>query len=76
MMNELEGCSLFDVLKKLEQGKIGHQTAMDWLNIDSIEQLVETMHANGRLMPGHQPMRISVGTRELVRSISRVPPSR
>ena len=76
MMNELEGCSLFDVLKKLEQSKIGHQTAMDWLNIDSIEQLVETMHANGRLMPGHQPMRISAGTRELVRSISRVPPSR
>ena len=31
-MNEtLNGCSLADVLEKLEKGKIGHRAAMEWL---------------------------------------------
>lgn len=44
---------------------------MQWLNIDSQNELVEIMHVNGRLMPGHQPMRVSPETRALVRSITR-----
>ncbi len=71
-MNEnLEGYSLADVLEGLEKGKIGHRAAMAWLNIDSQNELVEIMHVNGRLMPGHQPMRVSPATQALVRAISR-----
>ena len=71
-MNEsLEGCTLADVLEKLEKGKIGHRAAMEWLNIESQNELVEIMHANGRLMPGHQPMRVAPETRALVHAISR-----
>jgi hypothetical protein len=71
-MNQgLEGCTLADVLKKLEKGRIGHRAAMEWLNIESLNELVEIMHVNGRLMPGHQPMRVAPETRALVRAISR-----
>ncbi len=71
-MNEtLKGCSLADVLEKLEKGKIGHRAAMEWLNIESQNELVEIMHANGRLMPGHQPMLVAPETRALVRAITR-----
>jgi hypothetical protein len=71
-MNEtLKGCSLADVLEKLEKGKIGHRAAMEWLNIESQDELVEIMHVNGRLMPGHQPMRVAPETRALVRAITR-----
>jgi hypothetical protein len=71
-MNETpKGCSLADVLEKLEKGKIGHRAAMEWLNIESHNELVEIMHANGRLMPGHQPMRVAPETRALVRAITR-----
>ena len=73
--DELKGCSLADVLEKLEKGKIGHRAAMEWLNVRSYDALVEIMHANGRLMPGHQPMRVSPATRALVRSIFRPRPS-
>jgi hypothetical protein len=42
-MNEtLKGCSLADVLEKLATGKIGHRAAMEWLNIESQNELVET----------------------------------
>jgi hypothetical protein len=71
-MNEnLKGYSLADVLEKLEKGKIGHRAAMEWLNIESQDELVEIMHVNGRLMPGHQPMRVAPATQALVRSITR-----
>jgi hypothetical protein len=69
MNDELKGCSLADVLERLEKGKIGHRAAMEWLNVSSYDDLVEIMHVNGRLMPGHQPMRVSAETRALVRSI-------
>ncbi len=75
MNDDLEGCSLSDVLERLEKGKIGHRAAMEWLNITSLNDLVETMHVNGRLMPGHQPMRVSPETRALVRSVFRTVPS-
>jgi hypothetical protein len=71
MNEDLKGCSLADVLEKLEKGKIGHRAAMAWLNIESQNELVEIMHVNGRLMPGHQPMRVAPETRALVRAISR-----
>jgi hypothetical protein len=74
-LDELKGCSLADVLEKLEKGRIGHRTAMAWLNIESYDGLVEIMHTNGRLMPGHQPIRVSPETRALVRSIFRQQPS-
>ena len=76
MIDELKGCSLADVLEKLEKGMIGHSAAMQWLNVESLNDLVEIMHANGRLMPGHQPMSVSPETRELVRRITRLKPSR
>jgi hypothetical protein len=75
MNEDLKGCSLADVLEKLEKGKIGHRAAMVWLNIDSQDQLVEIMHINGRLMPGHQPMRVAPETRALVRAITRPSPT-
>jgi hypothetical protein len=71
-MNEgLKGCTLADVLEKLEKGKIGHRAAMEWLNVESVNELVEIMHVNGRLIPGHQPMRVAPETRALVRAISK-----
>ena len=70
MNEDLKGCSLADVLEKLEKGKIGHRAAMAWLNIASQDELVEIMHVNGRLMPGHQPMRVAPETRALVRAIT------
>jgi hypothetical protein len=73
MNGELKGCSLADVLKKLEKGNIGYRTAMEWLNITSLDDLVEIMHVNGRLMTGHQPMRVMPETRALVGSIIRSP---
>ena len=69
MNEELRGCSVVDVLDKLEKGKIGHSAAMEWFNVRSYDDLVEIMHVNGRLMPGHQPMRVSPETRALVRSV-------
>jgi hypothetical protein len=70
-MNEsLKGCSLAEVLEKLEKGKIGHRDAMEWLNIESQDELVEIMHINGRLMPGHQPMRVAPETGALMRAIT------
>jgi hypothetical protein len=62
-----------NVLEKLEKGRIGHRTPMAWLNVKSYDELVEIMHINGRLMPGHQPMWVSPETRALVRSIFRQP---
>jgi hypothetical protein len=71
MNDDLRGCSLADVLERLEKGRIGHRAAMEWLNVTSYRDLVEIMHFNGRLMPGHQPMAVSPATRALVRSIFR-----
>ena len=70
----LAGCSLAEVLAKLERGRIGHRAAMAWLNIDSYPALVEIMHANGRRMPGHRPMRLSAETEALLRAVTRPAP--
>lgn len=71
MNEDLKGNSLANVLEKLEKGKIGHRAAMAWLNVASYDALVEIMHMNGRLMPGHQPMRVAPETRALLRRITR-----
>jgi hypothetical protein len=63
MSDDLEGCSLADVLEKLEKGLIGHRAAMEWLGVESYGRLVDIMHFNERLMPGQQPMRVSAETR-------------
>lgn len=34
MRDDLAGCSLFDVLAKLEKGAIDHRATMEWLNVD------------------------------------------
>jgi hypothetical protein len=69
----LEGCSLVDVLERLEKGEIGHAAAMAWLHIDSLNVLTDIMYANGRVMPGHQEMEIAPETRALLRRITRPP---
>ncbi len=74
MNEDLKGCSLADVLDKLDKGKIGHRAAMAWLNIESQNELVDIMHFNGRLLPGHQPMRVAPETRALLRAIIRPSP--
>jgi hypothetical protein len=33
MSDDLKGCSLADVLEKLEKGRIGHRAAMEWLGV-------------------------------------------
>ena len=58
-VHDLDGLSLYDVLAKLERGKVGHRAVMDWLCIDSYPRLVEIMHHNGRRMPGHIPKKVS-----------------
>jgi hypothetical protein len=59
----LKGCSLVEVLERLEQGHIGHQAAMDWLHIESLNELADIMSANGRVMPGYQDMEVAPETR-------------
>lgn len=69
--DDLEGLSFADVLERLEAGKIGHKTAMDWIGVKTFDELVRTMHFNGRQMPGHRPMIVTKETRDLVISVSR-----
>lgn len=72
--DSLHGCSLVDVLERLERGKIGHAAAMEWLHIDSLSQLTDIMYANGRVMPGHQDMDVAPETRALLRGITKREP--
>lgn len=44
---------------------------MDWLGVETYDDLVRIMHFNGRKMPGHRNMRVSKETRELVLSVTR-----
>jgi hypothetical protein len=43
--------TLADMLDRLERARIGHGEAMRWRGTDSINEVVETVHANGRQMP-------------------------
>jgi hypothetical protein len=70
--HDLKGLSVADVLDLLERHKIGHRLAMEYFGYESLGDLIDTMHANGRTMPGHQPMRIAPETLRLIRQITRV----
>jgi hypothetical protein len=69
--NDLSGLSLADVLERLEAGKCGHSAVMEWLRIDNYHELVETMHFNGRTMPGHRPMILTPETLTLFSQLPR-----
>jgi hypothetical protein len=66
-----KGRTLVDLLEALEKGKIGHTAAMEWLGIESLNELCDIMYANGRVMPGHQDMEIAPETLELLRAITK-----
>ena len=68
--DDLKGLSVADVLNLLEQHKIGHRLALEYFGFERYDELVETMHANGRIMPGHQPMRIAPETLAIIRDIT------
>jgi hypothetical protein len=57
-----------DMLDKLERGRMGHAEAMRFLGVDSYRELVDIVHANGRKMPGHRPMRVSAETMAVFRA--------
>jgi hypothetical protein len=67
--NDLKGLSAADVLDLLEDHKIGHRLAMDYFGYEKYDDLVDTMHANGRIMPGHHPVRIAPETMAIIRAI-------
>jgi hypothetical protein len=69
--NDLSDLSVADVLERLEAGKCGHSAVMRYLGIDSYNELVETMHFNGRMMPGHRDMIVTPETLDLIRQFSR-----
>ena len=47
---------------------------MEYFGYTTLGDLVATMHANARTMPGHQPMRIAPETLDLIRQITRKVP--
>lgn len=69
--HDLEGLGLPKVLEMLEKGKVGHSAVMDYLRIETYDELVRTMHFNGREMPGHRPMPIREETLDLLRRITK-----
>ena len=72
--DDLKGRSVADVLDLLEQHKIGHRLAMDYFGYTQYDDHVDTMHANSRTMPGHQPMRIAPETMSIIRRVTRRSP--
>jgi hypothetical protein len=73
--NDLSGLSVADVVERLEAGRCGCAAVMDYLGIDSLNELVATMHFNGRLMPGHRPMTVTAETLELIGQVCRRAPA-
>lgn len=71
--DDLDDCSLADVLERLEAGRIGHAAAMAWLEVESYRDLVRIMHLNGRIMPGHREMIVTAETEALLATIVRPP---
>ena len=69
--DDLRGLTVAEVLEMLEKGKVGYGPVMDYLRIDSLNELVEIMHFNDRQMPGHRPMPIRRETLELLKQITR-----
>jgi hypothetical protein len=75
MDEEADAMTLAEMLDKLERGRIGHAAAMKWLGVESINELVAIVHANGRQMPGHRAMPLSPETRDLLRQVTRKVPA-
>lgn len=71
--NDLSDCSLAEVLERLEAGRCGHSAVMAYIGTDSYYELVDTMHFNGRTMPGHRKMIITPETMALLRQLTRGP---
>jgi hypothetical protein len=69
--NDLSDCSLADALERLEAGKCGHAAVMEYIGTDSYDELVATMHFNGRTMPGHRKMILTSETMELLSKLSK-----
>ena len=67
--------TLADMLDKLEHGRIGHAEAMRWLGVESINELVPIVHANGRQMPGHRATKLPPETLEVLRQVARKVPA-
>jgi hypothetical protein len=65
------GSSRADKLDQLERCETGHQAAMHWPGIESLNALVDIVYANGRAMPGHRAMIVAPETRGLSRRITR-----
>jgi hypothetical protein len=42
---------------------------MRWLGVESINDLVKTVQANGRQMPGHRATKLSPQTRDILRQV-------
>ena len=63
----VEARTVAELLDALERGKIGYKAAMQWLEIDSFYDLLDTAHLNGRVLPGHKSTRVSRETIELLR---------
>ena len=51
--HDLEGLGLPKVLEMLEKGKVGHSAVMDYLRIESLNVLVDTMLEIGRRGAGN-----------------------
>jgi hypothetical protein len=63
--------TLADMLDKLERGRIGHAEAMRWLGVESLNELVAIVHANGRQMPGHRATKLPEETLAVLRQVTR-----
>ena len=61
-----------DVIDAVARGRIGHREAMERLGLDSYPQLVDTVHANGRIMWAHRPRRPDAKTMTLLALACRV----
>jgi hypothetical protein len=75
MDKEASPVTLADMLAKLERGRIGHAEAMQWLGIESLNELVAIVHANGRQMPGHRAVKLPAETLAVLRQVVRKLPA-
>jgi len=63
--------TLAEMMDKLERGRIGHRGAMEWLGVESYNELVEVMYLNGRQMPGHRAHPVSEETMRVLRLVTK-----
>ncbi len=64
-----------EVVDSVAHGRIGHREAMRKLHLTTYGELVETMHANGRRLWAHKPVKPARETLDLLaRACSRPDP--